>query len=429
MMNDQHGAAAGGRKRALAILTLIYMFNFMDRQILGVLAEPIKQELSLSDGQLGLLNGFMFALFYSSFGVPIAWLADRARRTWVVASACVAWSGFSAACGLATSFLTLAAARVGVAVGEAGGVPPSYSLIADLFPSASRARALAVYSLGVPLGVGVGTAIGGWVAAAFGWRAAFLVVAAPGVLFALLLLIFVREPERRADDSAGGTGRGDHAPVSLPRAIALFAGSSPLMGVAISAGIGAFVCYGLMAWIAAYLIRVLGMTLHEVGSWLSITLAIGLAGGIWTSGMLADRLGPGDPRMYALIPGIALGIGMPVFLAATVIDDWRLALPLFGTALGLSIFYLAPSVAVVQQLVSADRRSTASALLLLCLNLVGLGCGPWLIGLVSDWAVPVHGTQSLRIAFYALTPMFGVALLANLASARLLGRSDAISAS
>lgn len=402
------------RNMALALLTLIYIFNFMDRQIMGVLAEPIKEELRLSDSQIGLLTGFMFALFYTSFGVPVAWLADRTRRTWVIAAACTLWSGFSAACGLATNFATMAAARVGVAVGEAGGVPPSYSLIADLFPPQSRARALALYSLGVPLGLGIGTALGGWIAASFGWRMAFFVVAAPGFLLSLALLLFVKEPVRGRYDAAVAQ---DHVPPSLPAAIGLFLRSRQLMLVSLACALGGFACYGLMAWMSAYLIRILGMSLTEVGSWLSITLAVGMGVGIWTSGAMADRFGPRDRRAYAWIPAGAMALGAPFLVAATATQDWSVALPLFGITLGLSIFYLAPSVAVVQQLVPADQRSTASAMLLLCLNLIGLGCGPLFIGMVSD------ATGSLRVAFYALVPMFILAALANLIAAKMLGNT------
>ena len=417
---------AGRRTLALLVLMLIYVFNFMDRQIMGVLAEPIKRELGLSDSQLGLLTGFMFAIFYTSLGVPVAVLADRTRRTWVIAAACALWSGFSAACGLASGFFTLAAARIGVAVGEAGGVPPSYSLIADLFPPASRGRALAFYSLGVPLGLGAGTALGGWIAAAYGWRAAFFVVAAPGLLLSALLLVAVREPVRGRYDAASATG---HEAVPIARAIGLFLRSPVLMLVSLACALGGFACYGLMGWLSAYLIRVLGMTLGEIGSWLSLTLALGMGAGIWTSGALADRLGPRDVRWYAWIPGIALALGAPALAAAAAIDDWRLALPVFGVALGLSIFYLAPSVAIVQQVVPPAQRRTASALLLLFLNLIGLGCGPLFVGVVSGLALPGHGSQSLRIAFYALAPMFAAAALANLAAARALRRARTISAS
>ncbi|WP_439486890.1 spinster family MFS transporter [Blastomonas fulva] len=416
-------ATGTNRNLALALLTLIYLFNFMDRQIMGVLAEPIKRDLDLSDSQLGLLTGFMFALFYTTFGVPIAWLADRTRRIWVVAAACTLWSGFSAACGLAAGFVSMAAARIGVAVGEAGGVPPSYSLIADLFPPQSRARALAVFSMGVPLGLGVGTAIGGWIAAAFGWRIAFFVVAAPGIILSLLLVLLVREPRRGAMDAAPADG---HQPVSLPRAIGLFVRSPVLMAVSLACALGAFACYGLMAWLSAYLIRVLGMSMSQIGSWLSITLAIGLGAGIWASGALADRLGVRDQRMYAWIPALALALGAPFLLAALLVDNWAYALPLFGVALGLSIFYLAPSVAAVQQLVPPDQRSTASAMLLLCINMLGLGCGPLVIGMVSDWAAADFGSQSLRIGLYALVPVFLLAGIANLLSARILGQTSAM---
>ena len=407
-----------GRNATLALLTLIYLFNFMDRQIMSVLAEPIKLELGLSDTQLGLLTGFMFALFYTTFGVPVAWLADRTRRTWVIAAACALWSGFCAACAFATGFATLAAARIGVAVGEAGGVAPSYSLIAERFPIATRGRALAIYSLGVPLGLGAGTAAGGWIAASFGWRAAFVAVAAPGLVLAALLVLLVNEPARVRQASEARTG-------SLGDAIAGFVRSPQLVLVALSSALGAFACYGLMSWISAYLIRVLGMSLTEIGSWLSVTLAVGLGLGIWVSGALVDRLGARDRRMYALIPGAALALGAPVLFAATRIDDWHLALPLFGLALGLSIFYLAPSVAIVTELVAPEQRSTSSALMLLCLNLIGLGGGPFAIGAVSDWALAAHGTQSLRVALAALSPMFLVAALAFAWSATALARGEA----
>jgi len=401
-----------GREGALFLLTLIYLFNFMDRQIMAVLAEPIKRELHLSDGQLGLLTGFMFALFYTSFGIPVAWLADRTRRSWVIAGACTLWSGFCAACGLATSFTTLALARVGVAVGEAGGVAPSYSLISDLYPVELRGRAIALYSMGVPLGLGIGTAIGGWIAASFGWRTAFVAVAAPGVLLSLALLLFVREPRRERTAQTQSFGA----------TMKFFFASPRLMLITLSAALGAFVCYGLMAWVAAYLIRVLGMSLKEIGSWLSITLAVSLGAGIWVSGFLSDRYGAAEPRMYAWIPGIALALGAPMVWIATRQTDWHVALPLFGVTLGLSVFYLAPSVAALARLVPSEQRSTASATMLLFLNLIGLGAGPYAIGVVSDWALAAHGTGSLRVAFTALTPMFLVAALSCVASARALNR-------
>lgn len=403
---------------ALLLLTLIYVFNFMDRQLLGVLAEPIKHDLNLSDSQLGLLTGFMFALFYTTFGVPVGWLADRTRRTWVISGACALWSGFSAACGLATNFATMATARIGVAVGEAGGVPPSYSLIAELFPAERRARALALYSLGVPIGIGIGTAVGGWIAAAFNWRVAFFIVAAPGLLLAALLLLCVREPRRAGPLEAGVS-------VSLGRAVAEFVSSPALVLTSLGGAFGGFTCYGLMAWVSAYLMRVLGMTLSEVGSWLSLTLAIGLGAGIWASGVLTDRLAIRDPRMYGWIPGVALLLGGPMLFLATLAENWRIALPLFGLTLGLSVFYLAPCVAAVQQLVPADRRSTASAMLLLCLNMIGLGGGPLFLGAVSDAAMANHSPQSLRVAFQALCPMFLLAALVLAAAGRAIGGARA----
>jgi predicted MFS family arabinose efflux permease len=404
---------APGRNLALALLTLIYVFNFMDRQIMGVLAEPIKRDLGLSDSQLGLLTGFMFALFYTTFGVPVAWLADRYGRVRVIAGSCALWSLFSAACGLAGSFATMAAARIGVAVGEAGGVPPSASLISDLFPPEKQARALALFGLGVPIGIGAGTAAAAWLADAFGWRVAFVAVSLPGLLLAGLLLALVREPRRT---------RPGAEVASLGEAVGGFVRNPALVAVSLAAALGAFTCYGLMAWIAAYLIRVLGMSLGEIGAWLSVTLAAGLGAGLWASGVLTDRFAGRDPRAYALLPAAGLLLGAPMLCTATLADDWRTALPLFGITLALSIFYLAPTLAAVQHLAPPGQRSTASALMLLCLNLIGLGGGPLLIGLASDWAAAAHGAASLRVAFQALVPVFVLASLASLGAARVLGR-------
>jgi len=406
---------------ALAVLTLIYAFNFMDRQILSVLAEPIKRDLHLSDTELGLLGGFMFALFYTSFGVPVAWLADRTKRVGVLAGACALWSVFCALCGVATGFSTLAMARIGVAVGEAGGVPPSYSIIADLFPKERRGRAMAIYSLGSPIGLGLGTALGAWVAATWGWRAAFFVVALPGLLLSGLLVLLVREPVRGGFEPAGSAAVEPAPPLLV--AIRDFIRNPALVATAVAGAFGGFVCYALMAWIAAYMIRILGMTLGEVARWLSLTLAVSLGLGIWISGWLADRFGPADIRAYLWVPGGAMLVGLPAYLLAMAMTDWHFALVLFAVPLGLSIFYLAPVAAVVQTLVPPARRSTASALVLLFLNLFGLGLGPVVVGMVSDHAVPAMGGRSLVAGMYALVPMFAAAAVANFVAAGIVGRT------
>lgn len=422
-MQDRAIGRETNSKVALAILALIYVFNFMDRQVLSVLAEPVKRDLHLSDTQLGLLGGFMFALFYTTFGVPVAWLADRTQRVRVLAAACGLWSLFCALCGAATGFFTLALARIGVAVGEAGGVPPSYSLIADLFPKAERGRAMAIYSLGSPIGLGLGTAVGGWIAANWGWRAAFFAVAAPGLLLSILLLMIVREPARGRFEPADAPPPEPAPPLS--QAIGSFVRNPALMAIAIAGALGGFVCYALMGWISAYMIRILGMSLGEVGNWLSLTLAISLGLGIWISGALADRFGSHDVRAYLWVPAGAMALGLPAFLIAMAMGDWRIALPLFAFPLGLSISYLAPVAAMVQALVPPAQRSTASALVLLFLNLFGLGLGPVVVGMVSDAAIPAMGDRSLIAGMYVLAPMFAVAAIGNLVAAGIVGRAGA----
>ncbi|HEX4023977.1 MAG TPA: MFS transporter [Steroidobacteraceae bacterium] len=399
----------------LGVLLLVYLLNYLDRQLVSLLAEPIKKDLALTDTQLGMVTGLAFAIFYTTFGVPVAWLADRKRRTAIVALACGLWSAFTAACGLARNFASLALARTGVGVGEAGGVPPSYSILSDYFPPARRGLAMGLYSLGIPLGTFAGGEYGVWATNHYGWRTAFYLLAIPGVALALLLPFLVREPRRGALDDAPPL---QSAP--LGKSISLFLRSGALVFVTLGCSLSAVVGYSLQSWSPAFLMRVQGATLADIGSWYAPLIGLSIAAGIAGSGALGDRFGRTGAHRYPLVPAIAFVLAFPLYLAALNAHGWRVSVLLLAIPQGLTFMYLAPAVAVIQNLVPAERRTTASALLLFVLNLFAVGCGPLYVGAVSDWARPQYGTESLRIALYALMPFFVLGVGCNLWASRLL---------
>lgn len=399
----------------LGVLLLVYLLNYLDRQLVSLLAEPIKKDLALSDTELGMVTGLAFAIFYTTFGVPVAWLADRTRRTAIVALACGLWSLFTAACGLARSFALLALARTGVGVGEAGGVPPSYSMLSDYFPPARRGLAMGLYSLGIPLGTFVGGAYGTWATIHYGWRTAFYLLAIPGIALALLIPLLVREPRR------GGLDAAPAAPSApLGQSIALFLRSGALVFVTLGCSLSAVVGYSLQSWSPAFLMRVQGATLSDIGHWYAPLIGLAIAAGIAGSGALGDRFGRSGIHRYPLVPAIAFIIAFPLYLIAINAHGWKASVLLLSIPQGLTFMYLAPAVAVIQNLVPAERRTTASALLLFVLNLFAVGCGPLYVGAVSDWAKPAYGVESLRIALYALVPFFALGIGCNLWAARLL---------
>ncbi|MGH6910993.1 MAG: spinster family MFS transporter, partial [Phenylobacterium sp.] len=292
-------ATKGYRYLVVIVLAVVYTFNFMDRQIMSILQEPIRKELNLSDTQLGMLTGLAFALFYTTFGVLLAWAADRYKRTWIMAASCAVWSLFTALCGMATNFAQLALSRVVVGIGEAGGSPPSYSLISDYFPPKERGVGLAIYSLGVPIGSMVGAGVGGAIAAAHGWRIAFIAVGLPGLLLALVMLLLIREPKRGGlDPIAAGATAHDPAPPMMS-AIASFFANRTLVLVAISSGLSAFVGYAMLNWNPSFLMRVKGMSLAEVGAYYSLVLGITGMIGTFGSGWLVDKLSLRDRRWYS----------------------------------------------------------------------------------------------------------------------------------
>jgi predicted MFS family arabinose efflux permease len=411
-------AASPYRYLVATILCVVYTFNFLDRQFLSILAQPVKVELHLSDTQLGMLTGLMFALFYTVCGIPVAALADRYNRVRIVAIASGLWSLFSAACGLATGFVSLAIARMGVGVGEAGGSAPSYSIISDYFPPQERGVGLAIYSLGVPIGTMVGAASGGWIAAHYGWRAAFLTLGGVGLLLAPVLPLIVREPPRGGLDlsSSSNVASPESSP-SVLKAIAIFVKSPTLMLTAISAGLTALVIYGLVSWMPAFLMREKGMALSQIATHYSLVAGIAIGLGTAIGGYLVDRFASRRPALYALIPGIAILAGTPFLFGLTNAQGWPATLLFMAGPYVLLNVYLAPALTVVQNGVAPQHRSAAGALFLFVLNLIGLGCGPLFVGAISDSLAPTLGVHSLKVALQWLAPFFVLAFLCQLAAA------------
>jgi MFS family permease len=411
------------RYAVLMVLMLVYAFNFLDRQILSILNEPIKNELRLSDSEMGLLQGLAFALFYTTFGIPIAWLADRFNRVRIIAISCALWSLCSAACGLVGNFAQLALARIGVGVGEAGGSPPAHSIISDYFAPSERGMALAIYSMGIAIGPAMGAAVGGWVAAHWGWRMAFFAAGLPGILVALIVLTAVREPQRARLDSAQSqllaVGK-----VGLIEVVRDFAKNPALGLTALATGLCAFIGYGFGAWVPAMLIRTKGMNLSEIAIYYSIASGILTAAGTLGSGALVDWAGKRSAKVYALLPAFAFALSLPFFLATLVAHTWQGALAFLTVPLLLTNTFLAPALAVVQNSVPANRRSVASALLFFVLNLIGLGGGPLFVGFVSDESVARFGQDSLLVGLAALAPFFLLTVGVLLLSAKYLDRPN-----
>jgi MFS family permease len=414
--------ASGYRYVVVWLLVIVYTLNFLDRQLVSVLAEPIRKDLRLTDTQLGMLGGIYFAAFYTFFGIPVGWLADRTKRIWIMSGACALWSLFTMGCGMATNFLQLAIMRMGVGIGEAGGSPPSYSLISDYFPPKERGTGLAIYSLGVPLGSMLGAAIGAGIAAQYGWRAAFLAVGAPGVLMALVILFVIREPKRGGLDAFNG-GKTEHEPPPpLLTAVGGFFANRTLLLTAISSGLSAFVGYAGLNWNVPFLMRVKGMSLGEVAAYYSLVLGVTGVIGTFMAGWLADKLGHRDRRWYAWIPAAAFTITIPFWGLILWAPSWQLTLLFIAVPALLNNMYLAPALAVVQNAVPPARRTISGATLLFVLNLVGLGGGPLFVGRISDLAKPEWGDRSLVVGFAALIPVVVITILAHLAAAASIAR-------
>lgn len=382
------------RRYALSVLLVIYILNFLDRQIVAILAEPIKHDLGLADWQLGVMTGLAFALFYTVLGIPIARYAETGHRPRIIAVAAGLWSLFTLACGYAQNFVQLVACRVGVGIGEAGCTPPAHSLITDYTPREKRASALAFYALGTPLGGLLGLALGGLIADAYGWRTAFLFAGLPGLLMALIAWTTLREPRRQmnVDLAALKAARPD-----FKTAMAEIKGKRTFWLIAFAAAIKAFIGYGAAAFLAPFFFRNhaaeltviaedfgLGLT-GFLGVALGIVLGLTGAVGTWMGGYLADKYGARDLRFYVAIPAVSTLLGIPFYIAGLLSDSAVFALIMFAFPPVLNTMWYGPGYAAVQGLVRPQTRATASAVLLFIINLIGLGLGPLGVGAVSDF--------------------------------------------
>lgn len=383
---------------ALGVLLLVYTINFMDRQLFAVLQEQIRADLGLEDWQLGLLGGTMFAVFYATMGLPIAWLADRTHRVRLISAACAVWSVFTALSGAATSFLTMALARIGVATGEAGGVAPSYSVLSDYFPKTRRGFALGIFTIGAPIGLMAGTILGALIADALSWRWAFVILGLPGVLVALALLLFVREPERGRLDAPAPADALKPRPFDAARAVLT---TPTLMLLTAAAAATSFGGYGLYQWIPSFLQRSQGLPLETVGSLLGPIFLVGVLGAVG-GGWIADRIGRTHVSAYAHVPAISLALASPFFLAAILVRDGQLSLLLLVIPVSLSYAWLGPGLAAVQTLSSPQLRSQTAAIVAFFNNLIGFGLGPLFVGALSD-ILKAHMSEgeALRMAMAA----------------------------
>lgn len=381
------------RRRALILLMLIYVFNFVDRQVVNILAEPIKRDLMLSDAQLGMITGLAFAIFYSLLGLPIARYAEHGDRPRIITVSVAVWSAFTILCGFAHSFTNMLLARLGVGVGEAGCVPPTHSLITEFTPREERASAIAIYSMGLPLGSLVGLALGGIIADAFGWRAAFFAAGLPGLLFALIALGVLQEPRRRLDAS-----KVTHDAPSLRQAMKILAAKPTYRWLIVGTSLQSMVAYGLAAFMAPFFLRVHGAELASLagavglkpigylGIWLGVTTGLAGAIGVFAGGWLADRFGRSDLRAYPTVAALGSLLSIPAYLLVFAVPSTLLALvALIVPSAGVAAWY-GPVHASNQGLVQPRMRATISAVTLVVLNLVGLGFGPPLIGMLSDKA-------------------------------------------
>ena len=408
----------GYRAYVMFILVVVYTFNFIDRQIVGILAVPIKADLGLTDTQLGLMGGLAFALFYTGLGIPVAILADRWKRTWIMTAALTIWSGMTAACGLATNFWQLFMARLGVGVGEAGGVAPAYSLISDYFPSHQRARALSVYSFGIPIGSALGILFGGYIASKIDWRFAFFAVGIAGILVAPIFKLTVAEPPRGQYDV-----KGPDAPApTLVEIVQLLMQKPSFWLISLGASASSMMGYGLFFWLPSFLVRSFGLELLEASVFYAGILLLGGIAGTWAGGYMADRFGAGKRGNYVIIPAVAFLLTIPLYVMAILSPNLTTTFFALLIPTGLGLAWLGPVLSAIQHVVPSTMRATASAIFLFINNLIGIGAGTVALGIISDNLQARFGDDSLRYAILAGTGFYLIAATLFLASAKRLAK-------
>jgi MFS family permease len=408
----------GYRAYVMFILVVVYTFNFIDRQIVGILAVPIKADLNLTDTQLGLMGGLAFALFYTGLGIPVAILADRWKRTWIMTAALTIWSGMTAACGLANNFWQLFLARLGVGVGEAGGVAPAYSLISDYFPSHQRARALSVYSFGIPIGSALGILFGGYIASKIDWRYAFFAVGIAGILVAPIFKLTVAEPPRGQYDVKGP----DTPSPTLMQIVQLLTHKPSFWIISLGAAASSMMGYGLFFWLPSFFVRSFGLSLLDASVFYGAILLIGGIAGTWAGGYMADRFGAGKRGNYVIIPALAFLATIPFYMLAILSPDLTTTFFALLIPTGLGLAWLGPVLSAIQHVVPPTMRATASAIFLFINNLIGIGAGTVALGIISDNLEARFGDDSLRYAILAGTGFYLVAAILFLVSAKRLAK-------
>jgi MFS family permease len=394
------------RLSLLLVLCAVAAINLIDRQLISILMEPIKREFHASDTLMGLLTGLSFASVYATAALPIARWSDRSVRRNVIAACLLVWGGMTMMCGVAQSYLQLAAARMGVALGEAGYNPSAHSMIADLYPLTQRGRALGVFNSAASLGIGFGLFFGGWLNHQFNWRIVFLIVGAPCLLIALIFRLWIDEPPRGMSDGRSAPVR----PPSIGQTVSTLGGSRSFRFLTLSAMACAFVNYGLQIWAASFFIRVHGMSTQEVGLKLGIASAVGLFMATIISGALADRLGRLDMRWYMRVPGYGMLLTLPFGLLALSSSSANLAFGFYCVTVGLSSTWASPIHAMTQSLSSPRMRGISTAIISLCLNLFGYGLGPLFVGALNDHLRPNFGVESIR---YSLMILLSVCVVAG----------------
>ena len=393
-------SVAAKTRTMLWVLLIVYILNFLDRQIVNILAEPIARDLKLSDSDIGLMTGLAFALFYTFLGLPIARYADRpsTNRVGLISVSLAIWSGMTVLCGMAQNFVQLLLARIGVGVGEAGCTPAAHSLITDAVEPAKRSSAIAFYGLGIPIGSLLGLIVGGIVNDLWGWRIAFMVVGVPGLLLAFMVPMFIKEVRARGADTAATTGAS--GALSIGQALREVFSTRAFVYIAIAASFTAFLGYGKGVWALILFQRSHGLSAGETG--LLLGVALGIAGilGTWLGGYFADRFGKPDRRHMLTTPAIGMAVAAPILFLGYAVTEWHVAIALLFVPTVLNAAYYGPTFACVHGLVQPEARAMASAVMLFLQNLIGLGLGPLLFGMASEELKPTLGTESVRYVLY-----------------------------
>jgi len=380
------------RRYAMVVLAVVYMFNFVDRQILSILLPAIRDEFQVGDTVLGLLTGTAFALFYVTLGVPIAQLADRVNRRNLIALAVAVWSGMTALSGLSVTFWQLALARIGVGIGEAGCSPPAHSMIADYYPPERRSSAMGFYTLGISAGVMLAYLAGGWVVENIGWREAFLIVGVPGLFLALIVRFTVPEPQRGASEQRLDSGKQPQLRIVTRFLLA----RRSFLYMAVAAGLSSFVGYSVVNFFPSFMVRSFEMNVATLGLWLGLIYGIAGGFGFFMGGYIADHVGRTAHRKALSFVAVAMLLTALFNIAVYLVPTAFLCLLLSVIPAATSNFYLAPVLSQTQSLVSLRMRAVASSLVLLIINLIGLAMGPPVTGFISDILEPGYGAESMR---------------------------------